>query len=248
MFEHDGKQITVDEAQKGYQRFSDYTRKTQEVAEQRTAVEADRLALTTERDQYTHNLAYMKSQFEALKGLDGSTNWEQLEQDDPIGYLQAKDRQRSVDEHMVTLGREQERLTAVEQTQRDARQQTYIQTEHKALMEAMPAWSDPKIASADREKISQYLQMKGVSVQEMADIYDHRLVAIFADAVMGHAIKDRQPLAAKKIAKAKPGMQISGAPASGAGQSARVTAANKRLTQDHSLDAAVDLHMEMQRG
>jgi len=247
-FMHDGKQITVDEAQKGYQRFSDYTRKTQEVAEQRTAVEADTLALTTERQQYAQNLNYMTKQLEALKGLDGSVNWEQLEEDDPIGYLQAKDRQRSVDEHMTQIGKEQERLAAIEQTQTQAAQERHIQTEQTALMEAMPAWSNPEIASSDRAKISQYLNLKGISTQEMAGIYDHRLIAIFADAVIGHALKDKKPLAAKKVVKAKPGMQSSGAPAPGTNQSARVTAANKRFTQSASLEDAVDLQMEMHRG
>ena len=247
-FEHDGKQITVDEAQKGYQRFSDYTRKTQELAEQRAAAEANALAITTERQQYTQNLTYLNSQLEALKGLDNSTNWDQLEQDDPIGFLQAKERQRSVDDYMTQVGREQERLAAVTQTEVDKTRQQNIQTEQTALMEAMPSWTDPKIASDDRTKISQYLQLKGVSEQEMAGIYDHRLITIFADAVIGHALKDKTPLAAKKVVKAKPGLQPSGAPAPGAGQSARVTAANKRLTETGSLDDAVNLHMEMQRG
>jgi len=247
-FEHDGKQITVDEAQKGYQRFSDYTRKTQEVAEQRTAMDARELAITTERNQYTTNLTYLQSQLEALKGLDGSVNWEQLEQDDPIGYLQAKDRQRSVDEHMNQVVKEQDRLASIAQTDAEAAQKQRLQTEQTALMEAMPAWTNPEIASADRSKISQYLQLKGVSTQEMAGIYDHRLIEIFADAVIGHSLKDKKPIAAKKLVKAKPGMQISGAPAPGAGQSVRVTAANKRLTATGSLDDAVDLHMEMQRG
>ncbi len=247
-FEHEGKQITVDEAQKGYQRFSDYTRKTQELAEQRAAAEANDLAITTERQQYTQNLNYLNKQLEALKGLDGSTNWEQLEQDDPIGFLQAKERQRSVDDYMTQVGKEQERLAAIEQTQLQATQQQHQLTEQAALLEAMPSWKDTQTASADRDKITQYLEMKGVSPQEMAGIHDHRLITIFADAVIGHSLKSKQPLAAKKVVKAKPGLQPSGAPAPGAGNAARVTAANKRLSATGSLDDAVSLHMEMQRG
>jgi hypothetical protein len=71
-------EVTLDELRDGYQRQSDYTRKSQSLAEQRKAYEANLQAVQNERNQYaqvleqmSENQNYQLQQFEDI-------NWKEL--------------------------------------------------------------------------------------------------------------------------------------------------------------------------
>ena len=80
------KDVTLDELVKNYQLGADYTKKSQAVAEERKAVEAERHAVTEAkalRDQYAERLSMIE---QMLSQPDESANLDYLKETDPIGY------------------------------------------------------------------------------------------------------------------------------------------------------------------
>ena len=80
------REVTLDELIKSYQLGTDYTKKSQAVAEERKAVEAERHAVQEAkalRDQYAQRLEMME---QMLRPQDESENLAYLKETDPIGY------------------------------------------------------------------------------------------------------------------------------------------------------------------
>jgi regulator of PEP synthase PpsR (kinase-PPPase family) len=77
--------VPLDELLKGYSRTADYTRKTQEIAESRKMVEADRAKIQEAarlRDTYAQRLQVIEQMLNQDSGEDLAT----LKETDPIGY------------------------------------------------------------------------------------------------------------------------------------------------------------------
>src|SRR5512137_604694 len=80
------REVTETELIEGYQLGADYTKKTQKLAEERKAVEAERAKIQEAnklRDQYAQRLQMME-QF--LQQQNKGENLEALKETDPIGY------------------------------------------------------------------------------------------------------------------------------------------------------------------
>jgi hypothetical protein len=83
------KEVTLDELKKSYQLGSDYTKKTQEIAEQRKAIEAnakDILEARKVRDEYAHKLSIIEAQLNTGLTELNSEELELLKENDPVGY------------------------------------------------------------------------------------------------------------------------------------------------------------------
>ena len=78
------QEVTLDELKSGYSRQSDYTRKTQELANQRKQAETEFNAVREERAIYTQLLDQMRNQLDA--GMQNEPDWVSLAENDPVGY------------------------------------------------------------------------------------------------------------------------------------------------------------------
>ena len=82
-------EVTLDELQNGYSRQRDYTRKTQELAEQRKSFEAKLKEVIQKDELYSQLLPKMEA---TLKGeLENEPDWNALYEADPIAYVREKD-------------------------------------------------------------------------------------------------------------------------------------------------------------
>lgn len=134
----DGKpeKVTKAELVKGYQRQADYTRKTQAVAEERKALEADR----TKLDESIKAIGEIESEINALvMGDTNSINWDELRDTDPSEYLRMKE---VVEKRQGALKQLSEKRQALEKEQ--------IATEQKALFAALE-WDKAETGSEKRE-------------------------------------------------------------------------------------------------
>ena len=81
-------EVTQDELINGYSRQQDYTRKTQELAQQRKTIEQQQAELAQRDAIYSQLLPKMEAQ---LKGeLANEPDWNALYEDDPVGYVREK--------------------------------------------------------------------------------------------------------------------------------------------------------------
>jgi len=204
--ELDGKQVTVDELKKGYLRQSDYTRKTQQVAEERKSLEAELSVIREERSQYEQLLPALQQQLYTMANQE--PDWETLYQQDPIGAIQEERKWRVQMQHrqeqLAAIQAEQSRLSQLHQNEQIKQFEHHLTQERELLLERMPSWKDEKVASAERAKVKQYAQKLGFSADELDAVTDHR-------AVLGlyKAMKYDEMLAKRNQAKPKQTVPVS---------------------------------------
>ena len=109
-------EVSLDELISGYSRHSDYTRKTQEVASERSKLAemqshwANEITQAqSERQQYIEALGQFAQQ--SMDGLEQFNNvdWENLRQTDPIAFVTKKEEFREINDNLQQLKAERDR-------------------------------------------------------------------------------------------------------------------------------------------
>jgi len=179
----DGKEIevTLDELQKGYSRTQDYTRKTQQIAETRKAVEAEAAAIRAEREQYAQLLGALKQQ---LESAEAPVDLDRLYNEDPIEWVRQRELLRDKQEKLAAIQSEQARLSQLTEQQRAKEFQAHLATQQEALIQAVPEWKDPKKAQAEKALLVEFGKKIGFSDEELKNVYDHRAVIALRKAAL----------------------------------------------------------------
>jgi hypothetical protein len=200
--------VPLDELLKGYSRTADYTRKTQEIAETRKAVEADRAKIEEAaklRDTYAQRLSVIEQMLNQDPGEDLAT----LKETDPIGYAVKVAEQSEREKQLNAVRAEQQRLAQQQQAEQGERLKAHLATEAQKLAEAIPEISDPVRGQAIRTDIRNYAQKLGFSEQELAQVYDSRAVTALYKAMQYDKLVSNKGEASKKVNQAprmlKPG-------------------------------------------
>jgi hypothetical protein len=200
--------VPLDELLKGYSRTADYTRKTQEIAETRKVVEAERAKIDEAarlRDTYAQRLQVIEQMLNQDSGEDLAT----LKETDPIGYAVRVAEQSERDKQLGAVRAEQQRLAQQQQAEQGERLKAHLATEAQKLAEAIPELSDPAKGQAIRTDIRNYAQKLGFSDQELAQVYDSRAVTALYKAMQYDKLVSGKGGASKKVNSAprmlKPG-------------------------------------------
>lgn len=179
----DGKEVevTLDELQKGYSRTQDYTRKTQQIAETRKAVEAEAAAIRAEREQYSQLLGALKQQ---LESAETPVDLDRLYNEDPIEWVRQREVLRDKQEKLAAIQSEQQRLSQISEQQRAKEMEAHLATQREALIQAVPEWKDPKKAQAEKALLVEFGKKIGFSDEELKNVYDHRAVIALRKAAL----------------------------------------------------------------
>lgn len=180
----DGKEVevTLDELQKGYSRTQDYTRKTQQIAETRKAVEAEAAAIRAEREQYAQLLGALQQQLESVD--EQPVDWDRLYTEDPIEWVRQRELARDKQEKKLAIQSEQQRLSQLTQQQRTEELKATLAKESEALIQAVPEWKDEKKAKAEKALLIEFGQKVGYSEDELKNVFDHRAVITLRKAAL----------------------------------------------------------------
>jgi len=234
--------LTLDELQSGYMRQSDYTRKTQQVAEGRKQADAELQALAAERQSYADQLAAVEA---ALQQSEPSQEfWDNLNAEDPLEYVRQREAYRDRKEAMAQVQTEKERVHQEQMATLQAQAQERLKQEGQKLLQAIPEWRDPDIAQKEKTAVYTYAQRHlGYTADELQAAGDHRAINALRKAYLYDELMKQKPAATKKAKKA-PKMVKGGQPTT-----KRETSAKKRQQQLHNIgkqkggkamDAAVD--------
>lgn len=233
----DGKdvEVTLEELQKGYSRTEDYTRKTQALAQERKAAQAELEAVRTERTQYAQLLGALRAQLQ--ESQSNQVDMEKLYNEDPIEWVRQRELQRVNAEKMIAIQSEQQRLMAEQRKEQQKVFQTRLLQEKDLLLSAAPELKDPKVAAKSKAEWINAGKAIGLTEQELNGITDHRmLLALRKLAAYDSMVSKRQSVKpdAPTGKVAKPGVA-----ASPKQQSSVVKKAQQRLKQTgHIRDAA----------
>ena len=166
-------EVTQDELLNGYSRQQDYTRKTQELANQRKLIEQQAQELQQRDAIYAQLLPKMEAQ---LKGeLVNEPDWNSLYDDDPIAYVREKQIWDEKKEKLTAVSAEQQRLQQEAYAQQQQQIAYIVQEGQQRILQIIPEWKNAEIASKEKSAIRDYgINVLGYSAQEMDAIYDYR--------------------------------------------------------------------------
>jgi hypothetical protein len=183
------REVTINELLKGYSRQSDYTKKTQELAEQRKGFEGTQQQVATElqqiqleRQQYVHTLQNLIEG--SMGNLDKFSNvdWESLKANDPIEFVTKREEFREAQEKIQHLQREQQETQQRQAQESQKQHQEILKQEHAALIEQIPEWSEPKKQKALAKELRSYASSVGFSDEELNSLIDHRSIMVLLKA------------------------------------------------------------------
>ena len=197
------KDVTLNELVEGYQKGSDYTKKSQELATQRKAVEAEAHAVNEAmqmREQYAQRL----SQVQALLQQEGDNgvNMDELKENDPIQYAITVADKTENNKKLQLLAQEQNRLAQAQQQQVAQHQAKMVQHEAHMLSEKVMEFSDPKKSEQVKKDIREFGKSVGFSDEELSRVYDHRHVIVMQKAAQWDKLQKANPGVTKKLSKA----------------------------------------------
>ena len=169
---------TGEELADGWMRQKTFTQKTQQLAEQKKAMEAERTKVAEEREQYQAGLHQYLSQPKPEPPA------KELYETDPIGYLKANDDYRTA---LVQRGQAQSEYQRVEgerMQEANLQRQEYLQQQSEKLTNMIPEWRDETVATKEKDAIREYGVSLGYSAEEMNSIGDARAIALMRKSLL----------------------------------------------------------------
>ena len=194
-------EVTLDELRNGYSRDADYRRKTEELSYERKQFQSES---EKQRQDYSQKLNELNQSLsiaqQDLNAEINSADLDKLYDEDPTEAARVERR----------LKKKQEALNqSMQKAQAEQKQQfeTFLQDQQKKLVSKMPEFSDPVKASSLKANMKSTLNNYGFNDQEVAQVYDHRIVMLVNDAMKYRSLQNSKPNLAKKISK--PGKVLS---------------------------------------
>ena len=168
-------EVTIDELQSSYSRQADYTRKTQELAQQRKAVKEQQSEVAKNEAIYKELLPKMEAALS--ESLGDEPNWETLYSNDPIGYVRERDLWNEKQQKLQAVQAEQTRLQEEDQVKQQEQIQKYMQYGEKQILNHVPEWKDKTIQQEEKLAIRDHaINDLGFTAEEINQVYDYRLL------------------------------------------------------------------------
>ena len=195
-------EVTLDELLNGYSRTADYQKKTQSLAEQRKAVEAERVKIeeaAKTRETYSQRLQVIE---QLLQQQNQGEDLSSLKAEDPIAYAVAMAEKVEREKQLQAVQAERQRVQQEQMAHQQAQLQKHIQGEQAKLMEAIPDFKDDVKAEVVRRDIRNYAKSIGFTDQELSQVYDSRAVLALYKAAQYDKLMANKGAATKKVATA----------------------------------------------
>lgn len=176
------KQVTLREALDGYQRQSDYTKKTQSLAAERNQYVEGLRQTSAVREALGEQLALLE---QALSEDSTPPDWEKLREEDPTRFANewAAHQLRQDKLRQVKALREQNEAARADE-QKQVTQARLVEEWNK-LSEVIPEFKDPAKGEQGLKEIYSYLRESyNASDEELNNILDHRFVVMAQKAML----------------------------------------------------------------
>lgn len=169
---------------------SDYSRKTQALAEERKAFAEHEQKVSEERAQYAQLLPALAQQLEAMMPRMPDPA---LIDSDPATYLKAERAYQAEMARLNAARTEFERVSGLQQEEQARRMQAHISAAFERLPEMVPEWKDPKAFDKDKVRLREYGMKLGYSEDELNNAYDPRAVAALYKAMRFDELMAKRP-------------------------------------------------------
>jgi hypothetical protein len=206
----DGKpeEVPLDELIAGYHRYATYTKKSQQLAEQRDGFGAEQQALRQTYQQYQGVLNQLHQQMEAAN-KPPDMDWGALERENPVQFLKLKYLEQQRAGEIQAVQAERTRMQQLLAIENDRKLQEHLTVEHGLVLEKIPEWADGDLQAEEQRKLVEFGKAIGFSDHELNTVYDHRALVVLRDAMRYNELTngDKITAAKSKIGSVKGGNQ-----------------------------------------
>jgi hypothetical protein len=238
----DGKEqeVELNELINGYQRTADYTRKTQALAEQRKAAEAELNAVREERQTYAQLLTALQQQIQQQQ--ENPIDMESLYRDDPIEWVRQTELQRQRNEKLAASQAELQRLNQLQQAEVQRSMKARLEQEAQLLVEAIPEWKNADTAKSEKAALIEFGLKEGFQEDDLKGVADHRVVKLLRKAMLYDRITAKQATIKPKPPTVQQSKVIApGNPKSAKVSTSEVVRAKQRLAKTGNVRDAAKL-------
>jgi hypothetical protein len=240
----DGKpeDVPLDELIAGYHRYATYTKKSQQLAEQRDGFGAEQQALRQTYQQYQGVLSQLHGQMQAAN-KPANLDWDALERENPVQWLKLKELERQRAGEIQAVQAEQTRMQHLLAGENDKKLQAHLEVEQNLVLEKIPEWADGDLAAEEQRKLVEFGRAIGFSDHELNTVYDHRALVVLRDAMRYNELTngDKITAAKSKIGSVKGGNKET----SHRVRSRKAKAARAKLKATGKVDDAAALFAEI---
>lgn len=183
---------------KGYSRTADYTRKTEALAHERRAFQAEAERVREQSAIVSNLVPALTAQLQASLPQPPDPALRDI---DYLAYSRLKE------DYEMAVGKLQAAMSQTQQLQQlqiEEQMQTLaaqVEQGRARLPDLVPAWKDPKAYERDRPRLREYAKKLGYSDDEIDQAYDPRAVAALYKAMRFDEIVSRKPRADAPIEK-----------------------------------------------
>ena len=194
----DGTELSVnlEELIQGYQRNADYTRKTQELAQERNQssefVERSKKDVEAKLTKLNelNNAAQAQLQQEYAE-----VDFEKLYDEDPVEAARLEHKMRRKHDQLAQVQQQTQELQSQEFNK-------YLGEQQKLLSQKIPEFMDEQKGPRFKQQMRDYLGNIGFNDTEINSVYDHRYVMLVKDAMSYRNLQKAKPQIKKKVANA----------------------------------------------
>lgn len=236
-------EVTLDELQNGYSRTSVFTKRQQELAEQRKSLEIELGQARQNRDAYAQQLEVLKNQIQQT--TQAEPDWRALAEQ---GYSEkelflAKAEYDKNQQELVRIQQEQQRIAQEQHTENQQKMREHLEIQRQEMLNRIPQWQNEEKRNSERLEVIKFANKVGFSEEEIANASDARAIHLLHMAWQWDKLQQKAPNAKKRTKKA-PKMAKAGTPKTKEQVASRSRQqAMQRLNKERSIDSAVDYLM-----
>lgn len=183
------QEVTFDELLKGYSRQSDYTKKTQELSDNRREFESMQQAMAqeyqqiqAERQQYVDALQNVIDG--SVMGLDQLANvdWNKLREEDPVAFITKKEEFRESQDRLRDYQAQQQEVMNQQYAEHQENVKKSLVQEHQKMASIVPDWGVPEKQKELASSLKEYAISNGYTAEEVSSLADHRSLIMLMKA------------------------------------------------------------------
>lgn len=233
----DGSEVPLAELKDGYFRQSDYTEKTEALAQERKAVDAIRA-------DYEGRAQNIETAYQNLTNFVASLLPPEPDQalatSDPAAYVQQLAARNQMMQEMEAFAGQQHAIAGQMSEAHAVDLARMAETEQSKLLETMPELKDPGRKAAFDASVKKAAEHFGFSEEEVGGAIDHRILRMAHYAQIGLQKAENRKNAARRLAE-KPGKGRRAAPAA---KPPKNRQAMRRLAKSGSFEDAMNVDFD----
>ena len=189
-------EVSLDELKAGYSRDSDYRQKTHTLGLEKKDLESEKGSLRQTYDSRLSELNDMISTADSfIRQQQGSKDLHKLYDEDPTSAARLD----------YQLREQKSQIDGMKSKANEAYQRQYseyLDAQRQLAAATIPEYSDPNKTDQFKTNMRTTLRSYGFNDGEIGSLADHRMLMVIRDAMSYKSVKDKRPIAQKKVANA----------------------------------------------